>query len=395
MILKNTLLIVDDVSTNLSVLSEFLSEAGYKVIVAQDGKRAIKKAEHIHPDLILLDVMMPGMDGFEVCQLLKSQAITQDIPIIFMTALADTIDKVKGFSLGASDYITKPIQSEEVLARISTHLKLSRLQQELRAHTQELEQRNLELEAFSRTVAHDLKNPLNLVINYTETVLEDCPLGTPLDEISTKSLHLVMSSGRKMVNIIDALLLLAGVSKQQPVELQPLVMSSIVAQVVEQRLAKMITDCQAEILLPDQWPVAKGYAPWIEEVWTNYLSNGLKYGGQQPRLELGAERIFNNDHNDHNGHNGHNGQIKMWSEIELPTATTMIKFWLRDHGPGLSPAECSRLFTPFTRLHQVQVEGHGLGLSIVRQIVEKLGGQVGVESVVGQGSLFYFTLPSD
>ncbi len=390
MILKNTLLIVDDVSTNLSVLSEFLSEAGYKVIVAQDGKRAIKKAEHIHPDLILLDVMMPGMDGFEVCQLLKSQAITQDIPIIFMTALADTIDKVKGFSLGASDYITKPIQSEEVLARISTHLKLSRLQQELRAHTQELEQRNLELEAFSRTVAHDLKNPLNLVINYTESVLEDCPLGTSLDEMSIKSLHSVVSSGRKMVNIIDALLLLAGVSKQQPVELQPLVMSSMVAQVVEQRLAKMITDCQAEILLPDQWPVAKGYAPWIEEVWTNYLSNGLKYGGQLPRLELGAERIFNNDHNDHND------QVKMKSEIESPlTATTMIKFWVRDHGPGLSPAECSRLFTPFTRLHQVQVEGHGLGLSIVRQIVEKLGGQVGVESVVGQGSLFYFTLPSD
>lgn len=392
MILKNTLLIVDDVSTNLSVLSEFLSEAGYKVIVAQDGKRAIKKAEHIHPDLILLDVMMPGMDGFEVCQQLKSQTITQDIPIIFMTALADTIDKVKGFSLGASDYITKPIQSEEVLARISTHLKLFRLQRESRAHTQELEQRNLELEAFSRTVAHDLKNPLNLVINYTESVLEDCPLGAPLDEMSIKSLHLVISAGRKMVNIIDALLLLAGVSKQQQVELQPLTMSSIVSQVVEQRLAKMITDYQAEILLPNQWPVAKGYAPWIEEVWTNYLSNGLKYGGQPPRLELGAERIFN----DHNNHNNHNDQIKMQPEIELSlTTTTMIKFWVRDHGPGLSPAECSRLFTPFTRLHQVQVEGHGLGLSIVRQIVEKLGGQVGVESTVGQGSLFYFTLPSN
>lgn len=363
---KGTLLVVDDVPANLSILSEFLGEAGFKVLVAQDGKRAIEKARHVHPNLILLDVMMPGMDGFETCRHLKSQPNTKDIPIIFMTAMADTVDKVKGFSLGAADYITKPIQYEEVLARINTHLQISALQQVLQAHTIELKQRNLELEAFSRTVAHDLKNPLNLVINYTEAVLENCPTGTPLDDESSQNLQLVMQAGRKMVNIIDALLLLAGVSKQQKIVKQPLDMSQILSQVRQQRLNYLFKEYQGDMVLPDTWPVAYGYAPWIEEVWANYLSNALKYGGQPPRLELGA----------------------------TATSDEMIRFWVRDNGPGLSAEAQVQLFTPFTRLHQNRAEGHGLGLSIVRQIVEKLGGQVGVESTQGEGSLFYFSLPT-
>jgi signal transduction histidine kinase len=361
---KGTLLIVDDISANLSILSDFLGESGFKVLVAQDGHRALKKAEHVHPDLILLDVMMPGMDGFETCRQLKSQPNTKDIPIIFMTALADTVDKVKGFALGASDYITKPIQQEEVLARVRAHLQICTLQQKLQARTVELEKRNLELEAFSRTVAHDLKNPLNLVINYTEAALENCPTGIPLDDESIQNLQSVVQAGRKMVNIIDALLLLAGVSKQQEVKIQPLDMSQILAQVIPQRLDPILKESQGQIVLPETWPIAYGYAPWVEEIWANYLSNALKYGGQPPRVELGA----------------------------IPENDLMIRFWVRDNGPGLSLEAQSQLFTPFTRLHQSRAEGHGLGLAIVRQVVEKLGGQVGIESTLGEGSLFYFTL---
>ncbi len=120
-----------------------------------------------------------------------------------------------------------------------------------------------------------------------------------------------------------------------------------------------------EISLPDTWPVALGYAPWIEEVWANYMSNAIKYGGQPPRLELGATRQVDD----------------------------MIRFWVRDNGPGLTPEDQEALFTPFTRLDQVRATGHGLGLSIARRIVENLDGQVGVESEPDQGSLFYFTLP--
>lgn len=368
---QETLLIVDDIPANVSLLLEFLTNAGFKVLVAKEGKAAIKKAEYAHPDLILLDVMMPGINGFEVCNILKSNENTKEIPIIFMTALSDTVDKVKGFSFGAVDYITKPIQHEEVLARVTTHLKLRKLQQQLeqelkvrQKYSVKLEKRNMELNAFARTVAHDLKNPLTGIIGLNERLKEMCSGDTRHKESLITYLQLIGESGQKMLDIINALLLLARTSEQDEVKKQPLPMSHIVSQVIEKRLVYMIRDFQGQIRLPETWPTALGYAPWIEEVWANYLSNALKYGGRPPYLELGADTPDDG----------------------------RIRFWVRDNGPGLSDEAQSKLFTPFMRLHQNCADGHGLGLSIVRQVIEKLGGEVGVESTEGEGSVFYFTL---
>jgi signal transduction histidine kinase len=176
-------------------------------------------------------------------------------------------------------------------------------------------------------------------------------------------LQLVVRNGRKVSSIVDELLLLSEVRSVQ-VALQPLDMASIVAE-AQERLALAIQECQAQIIAPDRWPVAWGYAPWVEGVWTNYVSNALKYGGTPPRVELGA----------------------------TPLSEGGVRFWVRDNGSGLSPEDRARLFMPFARLGQARAKGHGLGLSIVRRIVDKLGGQVGVESQVGQGSTFSFTLP--
>ncbi|HEY9738411.1 MAG TPA: response regulator, partial [Trichocoleus sp.] len=121
---KSQILIVDDYPTNIKVLSDLLIEYGFEVLIARDGENAMQKLQRISPDLILLDVLMPGMDGFETCRQLKAQELTCDIPVIFMTALADPVDKIKGLTLGAVDYITKPFQQEEVLARVNSHLKL-------------------------------------------------------------------------------------------------------------------------------------------------------------------------------------------------------------------------------------------------------------------------------
>jgi signal transduction histidine kinase len=362
---QETLLIVDDMHANIGVLTEFLKSVGFKVLIAQNGKRAIQKAEYAHPDLILLDVMMPEMDGFEACRILKSQESTKEIPIIFMTALVDTVDKIKGFELGAADYITKPIQHEEVLARVNAHINLHRLKNQLQTRTAELEQRNMQLEAFSRTVAHDLKNPLNTVIGYADELVEICTEDELLDNDLMSQLDSVAKAGHKMEDIINALLLLAKTSQAENIDLQPLDMFDIIKQ-VQQRLAYALDACKAEITLPDTFPTAKGYAPWVEEIWANYISNGMKYGGEPPRLILGAD---------------------------LKDDT--VRFWVHDNGEGLSPEAQAKLFTPFTRLHQKRAEGQGLGLSIVQQIAEKLGGQVGVESEIGQGSTFYFTLPKD
>ncbi|MCK4317025.1 MAG: HAMP domain-containing histidine kinase, partial [Anaerolineae bacterium] len=173
----------------------------------------------------------------------------------------------------------------------------------------------------------------------------------------------IVQNGRKMSSIIDGLLLLAGVRKMEA-ELGPLDMASIVAE-AQQRLAHMIEEHQAEIVLPAAWPVALGYGPWVEEMWANYLSNAIKHGGRPPRVELGA----------------------------TVQSDGMVCFWVRDNGSGITPEEQARLFTPFTHFDQVSTKGHGLGLSIVRRIVEKLGGQAAVETEIGRGSVFTFTLP--
>jgi PleD family two-component response regulator len=141
---QGTILIVDDTPTNLAILVDYLAERGFDIAVAMDGLSAIEQISDTHPDLILLDVRMPGIDGFETCRRLKARKETSHLPVIFMTALSDTGDKVKGFQVGAVDYVTKPIQQEEVLARVTTHLTLRRLQVSLEENNARLQQEILE-----------------------------------------------------------------------------------------------------------------------------------------------------------------------------------------------------------------------------------------------------------
>ncbi|MBN1260935.1 MAG: PAS domain S-box protein [Anaerolineae bacterium] len=226
----------------------------------------------------------------------------------------------------------------------------------------ELHARNEELDAFGHTVAHDLKNLLSRAIGYAE-VLELDFTTLPEDRVR-KYLRRIARDSRKMNGIVDELLVLSGL-RRVAVPLLPVDMQPVIAEAL-QRLADVIEAQEATVKGPDTWPMALGYSPWIEEVWVNYLSNALKYGGTPPVVTLGAQ-------------------------IE---AGGKVRFWVRDNGPGLTPEECQRLFTPFTRLDQVHIRGYGLGLSIVKRIVEKLGGEVAVNSEPGKGSSFSFTLPS-
>jgi len=251
---------------------------------------------------------------------------------------------------------------ESLAASAAIAIDNARLVEALRRYTTELKARNEDLDAFAHTVAHDLKGPLAFVVGLAEVLGEECT--TMLDEERRRYLRRMAQSGRKMSSIIDELLLLAGV-RQMEVEMGPLDMASIVAE-AQQRLAHVIEAQQAQVILPETWPVALGYGPWVEEVWVNYLSNALKYGGRPPRVELGA----------------------------TVQSGGVICFWIRDNGSGFPPEAQARLFTPFTRFDQVRAKGYGLGLSIVRRIVEKLDGQVEGESQVGRGSVFTFTLPA-
>lgn len=234
----------------------------------------------------------------------------------------------------------------------------------LRKANLELQARNEELDAFGLTVAHDLKDPLSNIIGYTNLLIED-GADLPSAEI-VRLARTIAQIGHKMNGIIEELMLLSGLHKQT-VQMEPLDMAHIVAQALN-RLERMSKEYNATIIQPppSAWPVGIGYVPWVEEVWVNYLSNAIKYGGTPPRVELGAR-------------------------VESGQA----RFWVRDNGPGIPRQEQARLFAPFERPTPRRATGYGVGLSITRRIVEKMGGQVGVESdpITGKGSTFSFTLP--
>ena len=260
-----------------------------------------------------------------------------------------------------SIYLTPGFGTIRIFASDITERK--RLEEALQQFNVELQARNAELDAFAHTVAHDIKNPLHLMAGYADVLADNHALLPP--ETVVESLRFILKSAQKLNSITDNLLLLSQV-RQQDITVEPLDMGGIVAE-ARLRVSNLIDD-QTTISLPETWPMALGYEPWIEEVWVNYLSNALKYADRPARLELGG----------------------------AAQPDGMMRFWVRDNGVGIAPAEQARLFEAFYRPAHTHSESHGLGLSIVKRIVERLGGAVSVHSsgVPGEGCTFSFTLPT-
>jgi signal transduction histidine kinase len=253
--------------------------------------------------------------------------------------------------------------AESLAASASIAIENARLVETLQQQKQDLQSQNEELDAFAHTVAHNLKSPLSRLAGFAELLIIDDQHFTEEEKQNVK--QRIINNAYRMNNIVDELLLLSSVRKAD-VTLRPLDMAEIVASTLD-RIQHLIDEYNATIVQPDIWPTALGHTQWIEEVWENYLTNALKYGGKPPVIELGAQEIEDD----------------------------MIQFWVRDNGEGIPAAQQQFLFTPFTRLSEVRISGYGLGLSIVQRIIHKLGGAVGLESEVGKGSLFYFTLPAE
>jgi two-component system, sensor histidine kinase and response regulator len=414
---STTILVVDDNPTNLSLLFDLLSDEGFKVLVATDGEGAIAQVGYIKPDMLLLDVMMPGIDGFETCRRLKANDLTQDIPVIFMTALSAISDKVKGFDVGAVDYITKPIDREEVLARLKTHLTIRKLQKTLQNQNLALQKEISDriaaesaLRIFLHAVSHDLRNPVMAMLMLLRHLLRGVTTGHlgqsnhPLTEvketaIASKSaivpkstLEKMAQSTERQLNLINSLLEshtndIKGIVLHR----HPHVLSQLVEGVISD-LEPLLDENRATFTLAiaSNLPLVLIDPTQVCRVWQNLISNALKHN--PPGLHLTIDATIY----DTSSENNQNADILLRPEASASESplSPMLLCRITDNGIGMTPAQCQNLFNLYVQVNQPQQTlGLGLGLYICRQIITAHGGEIGVDSKPNVGSQFWFTLP--
>ena len=364
------LLVVDDVETNIDMLLETLSE-DYVVRVATDGADAIDSVKKARPDLILLDVVMPGMDGFEVCRRLKDDPTTHGIPVIFITALDEIMDKVKGFSVGGVDYVTKPFQPEEVRARVGLHLEIRRQKQELHRQKYELQQsydklRETEIQRDSlvHMIVHDMRSPLFVILGNLEMVEMK-----PLPDVIATCIGRAMSASYMLMEMISTLL---DVSKmeagQMTLEFSEVYMRDLVMETI-QMLEPLQGQRRLTLTAPEEMEAITGDTRLIRRILQNLIGNALKFTDKDK------------------------GIITVC--IEIATKDKM-RVSVVDNGGGIPQEYREKVFYKFCQVvAQKQGQGHstGLGLTFCKLAVEAHGGRIGLESEVGVGSTFWFELP--
>ncbi|MBM0742223.1 hybrid sensor histidine kinase/response regulator [Phormidium sp. CLA17] len=376
----SVILLVDDNATNLSILVQSLSEAGYKVRVAQNGESAIAQVPSVKPDLILLDVMMQGIDGFETCRRLKAVPETQAIPIIFMTTMSDVFDKVKGFQVGAVDYITKPFEIEEALVRVSTHLAIQKLQNQLQTQTEQLQaeicdrQKAQEaVQVFLNAVSHDLRNPVTGGLMVLKSLDKEAEAQGGAVAVSRSILQRMIQSHDRQLALINSLLEthandMSGVT----LECQAVDLFTLVNQLAIEWQPMLEQD---ESVLQNQvasdLPLVNADSNQLWRVYENLIANALKHNPLGVTLTLTAE------------------------VEQVPHATvSMMRCTVHDNGIGIPAEQAASIFELYKRGEPARrTVGLGLGLYLCRQIILAHGGQIGFTSHPETGSTFWFTLP--
>ncbi|MBN1179397.1 MAG: response regulator [Anaerolineae bacterium] len=398
---KGNILVVDDTPANLRFLSQMLSEQGYKVRPTRSGQLALDAVRAAAPDLVLLDVKMPELDGYEVCARLKSDPHTRDIPVIFISAMDEVEDKIKAFDAGGVDYVTKPFHFEEVLARVETHLTLQRLQNQLVEHSQHLERlvekKVLELEQeraksihaaklaslgeMATGVAHELNQPLTAMLfdaDYLKMLADRMREGTAApdaDELEQLGGNFAadIARCRRIIDHLRAFGRLSG-DQRTPVNLNDAVEGCFI--LVGARLREHGVDVDLS-LSPDLPPIL-GDVHKLEQVLLNLISNA------EYALETTA-RLLNDGSVQRPGWQKALA-ISTFVEAESVVAT------VHDNGCGIPANARERIFEPFFTTKPVG-EGTGLGLSISYGIVNEFDGQIDLESAEHQGTTFTLRFP--
>lgn len=365
---KGNVLLVDDTLDNLRLLSSILSDQGYKVRSVIRGSMALTAVQASPPELILLDITMPEMSGYEVCQRLKQDPKTAEIPVIFISALDDILDKVRAFGVGGVDYISKPFHLEEVLARVNTHITLSRQRQALQQQKQEIANLSQLKDRLLSTVSHDLKSPLTVILGLSKLMQAALELGDLTQQ--REMLARIQASGEKMLNLVTDLLDLSRIEEGMQLELEPVDLVTLLQhQILDIEFSARQKQISIRVLLPDQPLRVQADTRRIEQVLGNLLSNAIKYTPSQ-------------------------GQITISTEVTPP----WVKVHVQDTGFGIPANALERIFDRFYRVdlpqHQ-QETGTGLGLAIAKEIMTQHKGDLTVSSKLGQGSTFTLALPCE
>lgn len=367
--MKPSILLVDDVEANLIALEALLGDLDCELVRASGGNDALRLLLKREFAVILLDVQMPGMDGFEVASLARQYPRTREVPIIFLTATHHSEENVlQGYGTGAIDFLLKPINAQVLRAKVAAFLEMyvgrKRLADEIEAHKRTLaalELSNDALRHFTSAASHDLRAPLRTICSFLSVLMEDA--GPQLDEQSRDYVDRSIKAGLRMGSLLDSLLSYAQL--RRPSEWTTVDCAAVLAQ-LRSDLSDSLEKKRATLQI-DPLPSLVGDLDRIYQLFMNLIGNALKFQrpGQAPRVHISAERR-GGEH----------------------------VFCVADNGIGIDPEYCRAIFEAFRRLHnQSKYEGSGLGLAICQQIVEQHRGRIWVESQVGQGARFMFTLP--
>lgn len=368
--MTTSILVVDDTPANLRLLCSMLAEHGYETRPVTDGQTAINAALADPPDMILLDINMPNMNGYEVCETLKADGQLEDIPVIFISALNETVDKVRAFAAGGLDYISKPFHIDEVLARISTQLALreqrreiERLREQDRQYFEKLSQMK---DDMLRIASHDLKNPLSKIMMAAQLIEMNDEIST---EVGQRHLGIIQAGAAQMKTLIADILDLAQLETGLALNKKDLHLNEFLQYIVDS--AQMQVEEKSLDLylqLPTSRAIIEGDPARLGQVVENLVSNAIKYTPVGGQITVGCH--INADH----------------------TVTITVE----DTGLGIPHDDIPHLFEKFYRVNTEEhqsTEGTGLGLSIVQTIVEQHHGTIWVESTLGEGSCFNVCLP--
>lgn len=355
------ILVVDDTVSNLRLLERMLGERGYKVRPVRSGEAALRAAGASTPDLILLDINMPGLNGYEVCRQLKADERLRDIPVLFISALSETEDKVRAFEAGGVDYINKPFQFDEVYARIRTHLELRHQRRQLEENYARLRDLERMRDSLTHMIAHDMKSPLlatQLAVGLITKIAE--PQVPRIAELASLAEGSVATLIELVTQMLDVSRMEAGKvelhrTRADLLGLVRLAVDALKLQADRRRVAvhgigPIVADVDADI---------------IRRVVGNLVGNAIKFTRSEGSIDVTVTR-------------------------EEDAACVEV----RDDGPGIAPEHHKRIFEKFGRVEdKVPTIGTGLGLTFARMAVEAHGGTIGVKSEPGQGSTFWFKLP--